>query len=98
REDSDTILPDNMGESSYLSIVGEPEFSATEVAENDPNFISPTVVGDFAMRDVFAAPHKDDRKTIKFSRRLLQVHPTIQAPRHAFSRVEALLFFGFSPA
>lgn len=24
REDSDTILPDNMGESSYLSIVGEP--------------------------------------------------------------------------
>lgn len=25
REDSDTILPDNMGESSYLSIVGEPK-------------------------------------------------------------------------
>lgn len=24
REDSDTILPDNMGESSYLSVVGEP--------------------------------------------------------------------------
>ena len=26
REDSDTILPDNMGESSYLSVVGEPNF------------------------------------------------------------------------
>ena len=31
-----------------------PAFSATEVAENDPNFTSPTVVGDFALWSVFS--------------------------------------------
>ena len=34
REDSETILPDNMGESSYLRIVGEPKQKHTNRFDN----------------------------------------------------------------